>query len=146
MDNPNIIFSYLFANAWGMPISRVSVTGQERRNLVCEMANERDDALVETLPLEVLCQIAEVTSKDDRLASIDPDDLADDEGSLCVLDGFVNHFTFWCRGASRSFSISNAAYLRDVKTRNSGYILKKFDQVTRILVRNGVSKKYFRLG
>lgn len=143
MDAQGIIFSYQRNNAWNMLISRVQVINQEKDNLICEKAIE-DAPSISTLSPSTIDQIAATTSDDDRLASIDPEDL-DDADREMVLDGYNNSFTFWCKGEVRSFTIRNASYVFRDKAKDTGYILEKFDQIARILAKNGVDAKYLEL-
>lgn len=142
MDAQDIIFSYQRNNAWNMLISRVQVINQEKDSLICEKAIE-DAPSISTLPHSVIDQIAAITSNDERLASIDPENL-DDVDREMVLDGYSNSFTFWCKGEPRSFAIRNASYVFRDKAKDAGYVLEKFDQIARILAENGVDVEHLK--
>lgn len=143
MDTQDIIFSYRRSNTWNMPISHVQVVNQEKDNLICEMTIE-DAPSISTLSCSIIDQITAIISNDERLASIDSDELYGDLSEM-VLDGYINAFTFWCEGKARSFSIRNASYVIRDKTKDAGYVLEKFDQIARILAKNGVDVGYLEL-
>ena len=143
MDAQDIIFSYQRNNAWNMLISRVQVINQEKDNLICEKAIE-DAPSISTLPHAAIDQIAAIISNDECLATIDPEDL-DDADREMELDGYNNSFTFWCKGKAHSFAIRNASYAFRDKAKDADYILEKFDQIARILTKNGVDVEYLKL-
>ena len=152
----NIVFDYLLANAWGLPLCRVSVS--EDGFVQCQEDRENTQGL--QLKKAEVNKIKATVSEHAHILGYDSKELE----SPNVFDGVMNFFDFKASdgrnvslmafniGEANNPDMSFSKGLLEEKTPGEIVIpvkamevVKTFEEIAAVLVANGVDAKYLRL-
>ena len=140
------IFEYELSDAWGDTISKVTVTNNERNNVICVFPctspfskNLNSEAQTFTVTSEILDKIETVYLNNIHIFELD----IIEKSRLINIDGYIHHLYFCLAGVEKSFQILNIDYsLRD-RIKNAVLLMSLVYKIANILVDIGVDKKYF---
>lgn len=143
------IFEYELADAWGATISKVTVTDNEKDNVICMFLGisqftkgSKPDVRRLTAYPETLNKIYDIYLNNIQIFDIE----SLGEGRHLMIDGYINKFTFALSDITKELSACNVGIIvSSVEAPKTSSILKVMYDVAKILCVIGVPKRYFRL-
>ena len=139
----NIVFDYLLANAWGLPLCRVSVS--EDGFVQCQENRENTQGL--QLEKAEVDKIKSIVSEHTHILDYDSKELESPD----VFDGVMNLMAFnigevKTPGMSFSKGLLEEGELDEIVVPVKAMeVVKTFEEIAATLVANGVDAKYLRL-
>ena len=156
----NIVFDYLLANAWGLPLCRIRVIKKSYPDGFVQCQENRENTQGLQLEKAEVDKIKSIVSEHTHILDYDSKELESPD----VFDGVMNFFDF---EASDGRKVNLMAFnIGEVKTHGMSFskglleegepdeivvpvkameVVKTFEEIAATLVANGVDAKYLRL-
>lgn len=137
----DIIFSHFLSDAWGFPILKITVYDSDTENVIC--CDSNNSKKIYTVSKETIKSICDIIDRHSEILEYDSKDIE----FPSVLDGFTSYFIFSDKIKKNEFYVFNIwafkeDYSKAVKAKN---ILKVFDSIAEILIKNGIDEYYLQL-